>query len=187
MSKIKNILILGFCTFLSGAINYATYPILIRHLSLADFAEFSVFSNLMAFFLIPTYGFAYHVLILARNHPHRLGEYLRDGKRFFLGYGALYALVIAVILFLLARTLGLHSLGASLLIVSSVSVALFSTFFLTILQARERFIFIGIVSVLLAGVRFLTSLSVFALPDVTFAVASLILPGFVALALYYRV
>lgn len=187
MSKIKNILILGFCTFLSGAINYATYPILIRHLSLADFAEFSVYSNLMAFFLIPTFGFSYHILILARNHPHRLGEYRQKWKKFFLGYGILYALGIGILLFFLRDILGLHSLGASILIMISLSVALFSTFFLTILQAREKFLFIGIVAIVLALVRFLTSLSVYIIPDVALAVASIILPGLVAVGFYYIV
>lgn len=76
MSKIKNILILGLCTFLSGAINYATYPILIRHLSLADFAEFSVLANLIALFSIPAIGFGYHILILVRNHPEKIKHHM---------------------------------------------------------------------------------------------------------------
>ncbi len=185
MSKIKNILILGLCTFLSGAINYATYPILIRHLSLADFAEFSVLANLIALFSIPAIGFGYHILILVRNHPEKIKHHMWDWKRVFFRYGILYSLAIAIILAVLTPILWLHSFISSSIITVSVGISLFAVFFATILQARERFILIGIIWVILAALRFMTSLWVFLVPTVSLAVASLIIPSLLALGLYY--
>ncbi len=53
MQKLKNIFILSGFTILAGALNYASYPILIRHLSLEDFATFSVISYLITILAIP--------------------------------------------------------------------------------------------------------------------------------------
>jgi O-antigen/teichoic acid export membrane protein len=88
MSKIKNILSLSVFTILSGAINYATYPILLKYLSLSDFALFSVFMNLITLFAIPALGFGYYILILAQRIP----EDIKNQKYFWMRCGIDFSL-----------------------------------------------------------------------------------------------
>jgi O-antigen/teichoic acid export membrane protein len=67
MSQIKHTLILSLSAVLSGILNYMTYPILIRHLSIADYAEFSVYMSLLPILGIPVAGFGYKMLVEFRR------------------------------------------------------------------------------------------------------------------------
>jgi O-antigen/teichoic acid export membrane protein len=72
MSQIKHTLILSLSAVLSGILNYLTYPILIRHLSITDYAEFSVYMSLIPILVIPVAGFGYAMLIDFRRARDRM-------------------------------------------------------------------------------------------------------------------
>jgi O-antigen/teichoic acid export membrane protein len=148
MSKIKNILSLGIFTILSGAINYATYPILMRQLSLSDFAEFSVFANLITLFAIPALGFGYYILILVQRSPEDIRGQKSRWMHTLSLYSILYVCTIGISLFLLQHFLELESSLSIMLISCLGAIFLFASFFASILQARERFILLGILGVI---------------------------------------
>ena len=67
MSQIKNTLILTLSAIIAGIFNYMTYPILIKHLSITDYAEVSVYMSLLPILGIPVAGFGYTMLIEFRR------------------------------------------------------------------------------------------------------------------------
>ena len=117
MQKLKNIFILSGFTILSGALNYATYPILIRYLSLEDFATFSVISSLVILFAIPAGGFGYFTLIRARTHPADIKEGYSIWMSKIRKYTLVYMMMVALIVVGISPYLGIHSPGAMILMV----------------------------------------------------------------------
>ena len=97
MSQIKNTLILTLSVIISGILNYMTYPILIRHLSIADYAEFSVYMSLLPILGIPVAGFAYKMLIEFRRARDHMQDNITHHMWRLLGYTGAYMITVTIV------------------------------------------------------------------------------------------
>jgi len=97
MSQIKNTLILTLSAIISGILNYMTYPILIRHLSIADYAEFSVYMSLIPILSIPVAGFSYKMLIEFRRVRDHMRDNVAPHMWKLLGYTGAYMITVAIV------------------------------------------------------------------------------------------
>ena len=96
MSQIKNTLILTLSAIISGILNYMTYPILIRHLSIADYSEFSVYMSLIPILSIPVAGFSYKMLIEFRRVRDHMRDNVTPHMWKLLGYTGAYMITVII-------------------------------------------------------------------------------------------
>lgn len=184
MSKVTTAFILGASAILWGIFNYATYPILIHHLSISDYAEFSTYVSLLAILSIPTAGFAYYILILFR----RSFTEIREHETLYIGkikkYTVLYMLAAALVSLIVFFVLWLKSPQALILMLASLIPGVIAAFYIGMFQALEMFLFMWLLAMMASVLRFFLSFSVLWQSTVWMALVPFVLPAILLSVIY---
>ena len=99
-------------------------------------------------------------------------------------YGVVYMLVSLALLFTLVPLLGIQSYWALVLVALLSGRSLVSAFFTAVLQAREKFLLLSIIGIILAFTRLTTSLLVIPYPGIIVAIAALLMTAVVSASLF---
>ena len=176
MSQIKNTLILTLSVIISGILNYMTYPILIRHLSIADYAEFSVYMSLLPILGIPVAGFAYKMLIEFRRARDHMQDNITHHMWRLLGYTGAYMITVTIVSILVYLLLWLTSWAALCIVIIALIPSLYSAYFMSLFQALGYFIVLAGITVVMSLVRFGLSLWTIVHPTVGIATLAIVFP-----------
>lgn len=99
-------------------------------------------------------------------------------------YGVVYMLVSLALLFTLVPLLGIQSYWPLVLVALLSGRSLVSAFFTAVLQAREKFLLLSIIGIILAFTRLTTSLLVIPYPGIIVAIAALLMTAVVSASLF---
>ena len=99
-------------------------------------------------------------------------------------YGVVYMLVSLALLFTLVPLLGIQSYWPLVLVALLSGRSLVSAFFTAVLQAREKFLLLSIIGIILDFTRLTTSLLVIPYPGIIVAIAALLMTAVVSASLF---
>lgn len=185
MSQIKNTLILSLSAIISGILNYMTYPILIRHLSIADYAEFSVYMSLIPILGIPVAGFGYKMLVEFRRSPDTMRSNSRAHMWRLLWYTGMYMATAITASILVYLVLWLSSWAALCVVIIALIPSIYSSYFMNLFQALGYFVLLAGIGVVMSLVRFGLSLGTIGYPTVGMATLAIVFPWILAAIFAY--
>lgn len=177
MSKVRNIFILSILTVVSGVINYLTYPILLKNLAPADFALFSVFSSILMIISIPSMAYGYTLLVRFRNQDSLTDLMMKHIQKQSARMTIVFLLVLTFLTPLVFWILDIHNFMGYVAVFFSALFCFFVVPYASFLQARELFLFAGMIGLILSFLRFLITTGTIFFPSFAFAMLSLIIPG----------
>lgn len=186
MSTLKTASFLGIVAIITGVLNYASHPLLLRYLSNADYVEVMVYSSLLAIISIPLWGFGMYLLtvfrsekvasFISRNFIKKLTTY-----SYWLAFFLVIAISICCFIFDLSFGFGPFFLFITLL------PSVFSTYFSSYILSKELFILNGKISLATSVVRFFISLCLIIFPFFLTGLSVFFVPALLAsvLTIYF--
>lgn len=191
MNRLQIGIILGICTLLTGILNYISYPILLKHLSIADYAEFSVYMSISSIISIVPAGIWYAMMVAFRS---QFMDIKRNRKHYYAmlwKYSIIYTIGIMLAMIVLHMFFGLTSVTASIFLVLTILPSLAWAFFGGMFQALEYFVAMSLASVIISVTRFGLILGVNIFPTIDMSLIAFLLPGVVyslaSIIVWYRI
>ncbi len=183
-SKVQAASWLGIMTVFSWILNYMTYPILMRYLSLEQYAEISVLQSIFTIISIPLSWFGLLMLVEFRQNFLKIQKnqekLFKKNLRLTLYYiiFLIFALVISYFVF------AVSSIEALILLFLVSIFSVFSAFYYALFQATEKFLFLGCINFLAALIRLSLAFLVAIFPLVWIGFLPFTIPSLICVAIY---